>query len=361
MLKCGMKLYLHAKREIGRGNKLVRIGSDKLIAAAIAVAVLLVAGAAAFAFWPDSDAGSRADVQPRGALAEYSWEELSAISREISSCGDQDEAVRCAARYGLCQEDGAIDPEQVKAVSLANGTTVRVVLAGVWHDARTDGGKAGLTFAFADAAGQHAMNHAFEDAEGDMADSAGGWAASDMRAWLNGDFLRELPAELRGCIVSAQKRVASYVDAQDESVEAGHLAGTATDWVGETSDKLWLFSAAELCGSVPENEAMGIEETMAAVYAGEGEQYPLFAQSGVAAFAPNELLVRTQPGEQAACTWWLRTKMLEFGDGFWLVGTDGTPLNGLGEDARIVEDPEYAPDELWGPDHARGVVVGFCL
>lgn len=66
-------------------------------------------------------------------------------------------------------------------------------------------------------------------------------------------------------------------------------------------------------------------------------------------------------GDEEAQTWWLRTKTLEFGDGFWLVGTDGTTLNGLGEDARVVEDPEFSPDELWGPDHERTVVVGFCL
>ena len=62
----------------------------------------------------------------------------------------------------------------------------------------------------------------------------------------------------------------------------------------------------------------------------------------------------------APSTWWLRTKTLEFGNGFWLVGTDGAPLNGLGEDARAA-DPAYVPDAVWGPDHARGVVVGFCL
>ena len=105
--------------------------------------------------------------------------------------------------------------------------------------------------------------------------------------------------------------------------------------------------------------SMGVDETMCGIYAGEGTQYRAFADAGVAAFAPNEALVRTLDGE--ATTWWLRTKTLEFGEGFWLVGTDGTPLNGLGEDARVVEDPEFAPDELWGPDHARGVVVGFCL
>jgi hypothetical protein len=68
-----------------------------------------------------------------------------------------------------------------------------------------------------------------------------------------------------------------------------------------------------------------------------------------------------EPGAKEPVTWWLRTKTLEFDQGFWLVGTDGTPLNGLGDDVRVVGDASYAPSELWGPDHARGVVVGFCL
>lgn len=331
------------------------VRDNSLVLGAVAVAVLLIGLAVAFAYPASEQSADAAHVSPKAALGEYGWDELSAISNEVSACATEEEAIRCAAKYGLCGEDGALPTDAFKAIELADGALVRVQLAGVWHDKRTDGGQAGLTFAFADAAGEHAMNHAFEDAQGDMADSTGGWSASDMRAWLNGDFYRQLPADLRAGIVSVQKQTASMVSTNDESDEPGHVAGAPADWIGETSDKLWLFSAAELCGTVPANEDMGTDETMSRIYAGEGAQYRLFADAGAVAYAPNAVLVR------GAETWWLRTKMLEFGDGFWLVGTDGTPLNGLGEDARVVTDPEYAPDEVWGPDHARGVVAGFCL
>lgn len=333
------------------------------------MALLFVLAAAAWAFQPWQPAAVRPNVTPQQDLAAYSWEELAAISSEIGACETEADALRAAASYNLRGEGGSAHAMGTKALELADGRQVRVELAGVWHDERSDGGKAGLTFAFADSACEHAMNHAFESKDGVDADSVGGWQASDMRAWLNGDFLNEFPADLRNRIVSVQKRTANRVGVQDELDEAGRLAGSSQDWLSETSDKLWLFSVAELCGDVPANADLGIDSTMTPIYGAEGAQYQLFADAGVSAFSPNELLVRSGNGVASTsssnaslkpCTWWLRTKTLEFGNGFWFVGTDGTPLNGLGEDARILE-PSYVPDEVWGPDHARGVVVGFCL
>ena len=330
------------------------------LAATLLLAAVMVGGAAAIAWWP-AGTTARADVTPRAKLADYSWAELSAISDELASCTNERQAVACASRYGLCDQQGVLDAESVKSVELADGRTVDVVLVGICQDERTDGGVAGLTFAFADAVGPHAMNHAFEDVEGFDADSKGGWAACDMRAWLADTLWYQLPTDLRAQVVPVQKRTANTLDMNDELFDPGKLAGIAKDWVSETTDSLWLLSACELCGDVPAREDMGVDDSMSAVYAIEGTQYQLFFQQGVAAFAQNTSLVRSLAGEDEPCAWWLRTKTLEFGDGFWLVGTDGTPLNGLGEDVRVVEDAEYAPQEQWGPDHARGVVVGFCL
>lgn len=327
---------------------------------ALAIAVLLLAAAVLYVFEPWVQAPRQAAVQPRESLDAYSWAELSSIAEEISKCSDRGGANSAAARYGLCESDGALRTDQRKAVVLADGTSVQVVLAGIWHDTRTDGAKAGLTFAFAAAPAQHAMNHAFESAQGLDADSVGGWAASDMRSWLAGDFFYLLPPDLRAHIVEVQKVSASAVGSGAETVEAGHVGGSAADWANATGDKLWLFSASELCGQIPETEDLDIDESIARIYGAEGEQYPLFAEVGVQAFEPAQVLVRTC-GEQP-CTWWLRTKTLEFGEGFWLVGTDGTALNGIGEDARALSDEGADdPGAMWGPDHARGVVAGFCL
>lgn len=331
------------------------------IVAAAAFAIALVAGAIAFSGAANASDAHRADVEPKYSLEEYTWEELAAISADIAQCESETDAIWRAGEFWLCRENGAIDSSQYKVVDLADGTAVRVALAGVWRDTRTDGGKAGLTFVLLDAAGTHAMNHSSEDPSGDSADSTGGWEASDMRAWLEGDLLNQLPFDLRDRIVSVQKRTANAVDAADEQDAPGGIVGTSADWVRETSDKLWLFSASELCGDIPANDTLGVDDSMSRIYSAEGTQYQRFRYGGVEAFAPNALLERSNAGGSKPCTWWLRTKTLEFGDGFWLVGTDGTPLNGIGEDARVVDDPEYAPSKLWGPDHARGVVVGFCL
>jgi hypothetical protein len=327
------------------------------VAAVIAAAILVTA--VLYAWWP---AGSLRDkVSVRESLGDYSWDELARIAERIEACDNEEQAVACAARYGLCDSDGSLRDAEAKELTLVDGTTVRVVLVDVWHDERSDGGKAGLTFMMADAVGPHAMNHVGDDPEGEDSDSTGGWAASDMRAWLQDSLWYQLPVELRGHIVGVQKHTACSVDETAELADTGHLAGSAADWVEETGDVLWLPSVVELCGSVPERESMDVDATMSAVYAAEGGQYRLFAQMGVAAFQANEGLVRSMAATGESCTWWLRSKTLEFGDGFWLVGTDGCPLNALGEDVRVVEDPEFAPDELWGTDHPRGVVVGFCL
>ena len=321
-------------------------------------ALLLGAGLLFYAA-PRQSKATVQDIEPRASVADYSWSDLSAIAEALSTCDSRDDALRLAAHYHLCDTDGTFDATAAKDCALTDGSVAHAVLADVWHDDRTEGGKAGLTFVLANAVGPHAMNHDFEQHEGDDADNRGGWAASDMRAWLNGDLLYQLPADLRAVLVSVQKRTANYVESNDEQDEPGHLAGSPTDWAGETSDKLWLLSACELCGAVPKQEELGIDQSMSAIYDTEGTQYQLFASNGVKAFEKNAALVRS--GDSGICTWWLRTKTLEFDDGFWLVGTDGCPLNGYGEDSRVVEDPEYAPDDLWGPDHARGVVFGFCL
>ncbi|MDO4399863.1 MAG: DUF6273 domain-containing protein [Coriobacteriia bacterium] len=333
------------------------------VLAIAAVAAVLLAMVIAFVVVNSPSDTHRSDVEPRHSLAEYSWEDLSAISADIAQCGSESEAIMRAADYWLCRENGSIDETQAKAIELADGTTVSVALAGVWHDTRTDGGKAGLTFALVDAVSTHAMNEESEKANGSSASpgGSGGWDASEMRSWLQRELLSELPEDLSSQIVSVQKRYASGAGAGTGSSGSEPSPGEPADGVAETSDKLWLFSASELCGNIPANDIVGVDEEMTRVYSDEGAQYQRFQHGGVQAFVPSELLQRTVAGKEKACTWWLRTKTLESGDGFWLVGTDGTVLNGTGEDSRVVEDPDYKPKEVGNPDQARGVVVGFCL
>lgn len=347
-------------REVGRMRAWT---SARWLAMPLALAAFLLGASILVVLEPWSSRGGL-DVSPRETWTSYSWDELSSISDVLAGCADEHEAYVLASRYGLCGADGTLDEGLRKEVALLDGTSAWVTLVGVAHDERPDGRHAGLTFALCGLSREHAMNLSFEDAEGDYADAVGGWAASEARAWLVDTLWYELPADLRTEVVAVQKETAGSVDATDELASTGQLSGSAADWVTQTTDRLWLFSVAELCGSVPARDDLGVDETMCGIYGAEGSQYQLFAQVGAAAFAPCETLAhlgQAADDPKARRTWWLRTKTLEFGDGFWLVGTDGTPLNGLGEDSRAADDPEYAPDELWGPDHARALVVGFCL
>ena len=353
---------------------------------AAAVAAVLLCAAAIFAVEPWSVKDDRTPLPAaRETLEDYSWQELAAIAEELSQ--KRSGILRRRRRLGhkkalLINGEGfCLCPQLPENVAYCL-TDRHVLLSPGLHVLHSN--TSALTFALADAAGERTMNHAFESRSGRDADSVGGWESSDMRAWLNGGFLYQLPPELRASIKSVQKHTANAVNSGDELDAPGRLAGAPTDWIGQTSDKAWLFSAAELCDTVPARDDLDVDKTMVGVYAGEGRQYRLFADAHVAAFEPNASLVRWRAAESATAgsnhdalggsastanaideprptTWWLRTKTLEFGDGFWLVGTDGAPLNGLGEDARVADDPEFAPSAAWGPDHVRGVVVGFCL
>ena len=119
-------------------------------------------------------------------LDEYQWDDLKDVSREIASANSYDEALDIARSYGLVDDDLRLDSNMSKKVRLASGIETSVQIIGIYQDDLGNGGKAGLTFAFVDAIAEHAMNS-------DESTNSGGWEDSDMRRWLNGDFIEHLP------------------------------------------------------------------------------------------------------------------------------------------------------------------------
>ncbi len=115
----------------------------------------------------------------KSAVEAYTWDELSRISAEIGAAGDEAAAIEVAKKYNLCTPEGKLDGTQVKSVALADGTQTTVQIVGFAHDDKTAGGKAGITFIFGDCVGEAPMNSTDTN--------AGGWEASQMRAYLNGD------------------------------------------------------------------------------------------------------------------------------------------------------------------------------
>jgi hypothetical protein len=145
--------------------------------------------------------------------------------------------------------------------------------------------------------------------------NAGGWEGSEMRGWLNSDFLAKLPDDLRGSITEARKLTNNR----------GRVARNDARCVTATDDQLWLLSS---------NEAYG---GLAGVYGREGAQYRLYADKGV---------TTTSYGlckkDGALSWWWLRSPLAGGSHGFLVVRSDGD---------------WYAH----GADRDGGVSPGFCL
>lgn len=208
----------------------------------------------------DSQAAAGAAV--KSAVEVYTWDELSRISAEIGAAGDEAAAIEVAKKYNLCTPEGKLDGTQVKSVILVDGTQTTVQIVGFAHDDKTAGGKAGITFIFGDCVDLLSMNG--------EATNAGGWEATQMRAYLNGEWRAELPEDLNAVIVPVDKLTNNVGETRDVSA------------VTTTSDSLWLPSFAELSGPIPAAELWGGgNEWGADIFNAEGTRYKLFNDTDV--------------------------------------------------------------------------------
>lgn len=331
----------------GAGAPAPKKGGAKvgIIAAAAVVVVVLVAGFATNWFGlagvqpkeavdvpaasqsandaPDADGQDAAGDQGgeaatvKSAVEAYTWDELAQISDEIGAAGDEAAAIEVAKKYNLCTPEGKLDGTQVKLVTLTNNMTVPVQIVGFAHDDKTAGGKAGITFMFGDAIAEAPMNQTDTN--------AGGWEASQMRAYLNGDGMALLPEDLKKVVAPVDKLTNNVGETQDVS------AATTT------SDSLWLFSAAELCGSIDWYS----DPSYNAVLNAEGFEYQLLRDMAVDSSNANDILVKNY--QNSPDYWWERSPRPSLSGGFLYVGSDGNPSN-----------LDYA-------GYSFGVVPGFCL
>lgn len=316
-----------------------------IIAAAAVVVVVLVAGFATNWFGlagvqpkeavdvpvasqsandaPDADGQDAAGDQGgeaatvKSAVEAYTWDELAQISDEIGAAGDEAAAIEVAKKYNLCTPEGKLDGTQVKLVTLTNNMTVPVQIVGFAHDDKTAGGKAGITFMFGDAIAEAPMNQTDTN--------AGGWEASQMRAYLNGDGMALLPEDLKKVVAPVDKLTNNVGETQDVSA------------VTTTSDSLWLLSAAELCGSIDWYS----DPSYNAVLNAEGFEYQLFRDTAVDSSNANDILVKNY--QNSPDGWWERSPNPGISGVFQGVGSDGYP--------HIID---YASGSF-------GVVPGFCL
>lgn len=265
-----------------------------------------------------SACSSPSKLPVRDSLDNYTWDELSAISNEIAAASDDRAALEVAKRYHLANDAGQVDGSQHKQVELADGTKTSVLVAGFRHDDKAGGGKAGITFVFADAIAQRAMNNnaGFDElSESDAFDAVGGWNASEMRAWLNGDFADLLPADLRAVLLDVAKTSIAIPESQVAIVDDNDMASFSDEsLVTAGVDKLWLPAVAEVGDPAEDAVAADEQSEWTSVLKAEGKRYQLFAdaeQAGTLADARIRALASDGAsdgkGSGSACRWWLRS------------------------------------------------------
>lgn len=253
----------------------------------------------------------------KSAVEAYTWDELSQISDEIGAAGDEAAAIEVAKKYNLCTPEGKLDGTQVKLVTLTNNMTVPVQIVGFAHDDKTAGGKAGITFIFGECIGEMPMNAEMTN--------AGGWEASQMRAYLNGDGMALLPEDLKKVVAPVDKLTNNAGETQDVSA------------VTTTSDSLWLPSFAELVGWLPDDASSD-----APVFNAEGSQYKLYRDTNVVwENIENPILIKNY--QNSLIGWWERSPYPDYSDYFLIVGSGGDP------------------NDFGGASGSHGVVPGFCL
>lgn len=204
--------------------------------------------------------GLESGVAVRLGVAEYAWGELKAIARAVAAADGDGDGLRIARDYNLVGKDGKL-PGDVKPLTLTDGTRTGVRIIGLRHDVLEGGDKAGISFEFVDVPLRHGMNR--------VTTNGGGWEASDMRSWLNSDFLALMPSDVRRLVEPVKKPTNNWGRLTQEN---------DTSVVSETVDRIWLLSMAEIYGRL---SAQMDAPWSAATYDGEGTQYRLYAERGV--------------------------------------------------------------------------------
>ena len=269
----------------------------------------------------EEEEAPQTEILPRTSLAEYSWEELAAISAELEAAANRDEALALARSYNLVDDHG-IPTGSTKPVTLSDGSTLEVFVADVFHDDLTTGGKAGLTFLSWNLPLSHRMNA--EDV------NAGGWRDSEMRQWLSTSGLSLLPEDLRAVIVPVAKRTNNTGNSHDAAS------------VSATEDSLWIPSVTEVAGSINWTWSSDADNSGGynSVLNAEGSQYAIFRAANVETDGSNAAL--SLRGDLHS-DWWLRSPSASVTSNFRYVTEEGNPC-GFG-----------------GASNERGICVGFCL
>ena len=220
-------------------------------------------------------------------FADASWSEINEVAQagyaaEVFSVGDE------------------------KDITLTDGEVLTVVVLGFNHDNLTSGGKAKMSIG---------MKHLTKTKAhmNTTGTNAGGWEASAMRTTLN-NYYEKLPNDLKSVIKSVNK---------DAS------AGEKSTNITTSTDKLWLFSMAELCGQAAINSFTS-NTTNQTVYKSQGTQYEYYRNLiGDSKYSDAGLIKKLSNGAGSANAWWLRSPYMDYSILFLSVGNSGSISNNI--------------------------------
>lgn len=279
-------------------------------------------------------------VTVRSTAEDYSWADLSQISKEIAATSSEDEAIELAKAYNLTTSDGKLDGTQTKSFKLTDGTECSAQILGFRHDDLADGsGKAGISWIFKDAVGKRTWNLPRSSNLSERWNTEGGWEASDLRAYMNDDVYGRLPEDLQAIIRSVTKRSNNIGNLDYRKYDA--TEEVISTLVTPTSDKLWAPSMVELFGDHGGwGERASAEGFYSLLYFAEGYQYQLTYDTYVNDMNTHvhKVLAKTYEGD--ATGWWSRSvSVANQAEG--VTDNGGTMFGNI--------------------NYERGVVPGFCI
>lgn len=201
------------------------------------------------------------------ALSIYSWEEIDIISRYSDpstywSVGDEKDFVYAPS-----------------------GETLTIQIYGFNHDTLSSDGvsKAGITFGM-----KHLMATTRRMNSTNV--NAGGWGSCEMRSWVTGTLIGQLPSDLQSVLKTVNKLTS---------------AGSQSATINTTQDKVFLFSEIE-CFSSRTNS-----------FAGEGSTYPIFTSNA-------SRIKKLSNGSGVDTIWWMRSPWASGSYQYCAMNTDGS-------------------------------------
>lgn len=266
-----------------------------------------------------TQAATEASVpSPKDDPATYSFDELGQIAEKIESdATTRAQALEIAQRYNLADAEGKLT-SATWTLTTTDGKSAPVQLVDIWHDGLAKGGTAAFSFITTSPITSTRMNTTNTN--------QGGWEASELRGWLNGEFAQTLPAD-----------VTSHVKAV---LKATNNTGNGTDinMVTTTEDAYWIPSVVELVGPVSWTWSSDKNRSQLynAILNAEGSQYAYYSQMGVKTYGSNKLFSSNQ-------TLNLRSPSSS-------TTTHFRHVNEVGNVARY-----------GNPTNTRGVLLGFCM